>query len=110
MARKKELDIERVQLLATPDIYKWWVDHKDDDQRQEKLREIIRLGMQVKNGALETIAPEEKRNYEAFVQLARSGLLPATETAQPPKQVQASQEKKKPKVGLTRSSVQSARQ
>lgn len=103
------MDIERVQLLATPDIYKWWVKHKDDDQRQEKLREIIRLGMKVQSGELETIAPDEKKNYEAFVQLARSGILQATETPIP-KQVQHAQEKKKPKVGLTRNSVQSARQ
>lgn len=109
MARKKELDIERVQLLATPDIYKWWTDHEGDSERQAKLRELIRIGMKVQGGELETISPEEKKNYEAFVQLARSGILPAAEPT--PKNVQpAIQERKKPKVGLTRSSVQSARQ
>ncbi|MDX5091621.1 hypothetical protein SD939_10425 [Lactobacillus crispatus] len=110
MARKKELDIERVQLLATPDIYQWWTDHKKDDQRQEKLREIIRLGMKVQSGELETITPEEKKNYAAFVQLARSGILQSTDPQPVPSQVQTTNEKRKPKVGLTRSSVQSARQ
>lgn len=100
MAKK---DYERIQLLATPDIVKWWNDHKDDLERQEKLRQIIRIGMEVTSGQSELVDPKKKKLYDAIETFLRSGIIPQPVFSgeEPPK------ERKKPKLGGLREQIRS---
>lgn len=107
MAKK---EYERIQLLATPEIYSWWQKRADDPDRQEKLRQIIRIGMEVEEGSLATIDPAKLKIYDAIETLLKSGLLPTAGSVQDPSEEKSVTEKKRPKIDRVKSSINSHRQ
>lgn len=106
MPRKKS-EYERIQLLATPDISKWWKGMEGNDDRQEKLREAVRKGIAIERGELATISPEQLKVYQAMETLYKSGIMPIPDKVNPPSKLET--EQIKPKIGRLKNSIEANR-
>ncbi|MFC5401774.1 hypothetical protein [Cohnella soli] len=65
----------RIQLLANPEIEKWWQDHEADGKRQEKLRQATEIGLSVLTGKKIAIDADRAKLYQALETLISSGLI-----------------------------------
>ncbi|WP_153945036.1 hypothetical protein, partial [Acinetobacter baumannii] len=69
------MSTKRIQLLPDPEIEKWWSDHAKDLKRQEKLRDAVKIGLQVIEGKKGIVSPEKQQLYEAIETLLRQGII-----------------------------------
>ncbi|GEN35940.1 hypothetical protein [Aneurinibacillus danicus] len=71
-----EKKITRISLLADEDIKKWWEDYADHNHRQEKLREAVKIGIEVLEGKKGIVSTEKQELYDAIETLLRQGIIP----------------------------------
>lgn len=104
--RKNEY--ERIQLLATPDIYEWWTKLQEEDRvngtklAQEHLREAVRIGMSVKIGEKKCLPADRAELLESIDKLLLSGRL---HSLIGPTEVRTQHEKRRPNIDILKRSI-----
>ncbi|MED0704809.1 hypothetical protein P4S91_26175 [Aneurinibacillus aneurinilyticus] len=102
------MSTKRIQLLPDPEIEKWWTDHAKDLKRQEKLRDAVKIGLQVIEGEKGIVSTEKQQLYEAIETLLRQGII-AQEPKKEPEQPKE-EEPQKVDINLLRRSRSSIKQ
>lgn len=64
-----------INLLADDEIAKWWDDPDNKSDRQERLRQAVKIGLAVLSGKLATVDAKDKEMTEALQKLIQSGLV-----------------------------------
>lgn len=93
----------KISLLPDPEIKQWWDDHATDQKRQEKLRDAVKIGLEIIEGKKGIVSVEKQQLYEAIETLLRQGIItPESKSAPVPEKPPEKKEKPKADVSLLR--------